>query len=74
MNFMEKNFRNLMQKHSIDHYSVFSNLKAAIAERAIRTIKSIISKNFAYNAQYIDFLDDIADKYNSSPHRILRGI
>lgn len=74
--FYGKEFRNLMQKHSINHYSVFSNLKAAIAERAIRTIKSIIWKNFAYNAnyRYVDSLDDVAKQYNNSPHRTLGGL
>ena len=38
--FYNKHFRELMEKLNINHYSTFSSTKAAIAERAIRTIKS----------------------------------
>ena len=38
------NFGNLMKKHGIHHYSTFSNLKASIAERVIRTLRKSYSR------------------------------
>lgn len=52
-----------------------SAIKAAIAERAIRTIRGLIYKYLtAHNTKrYIDALADIERGYNRSPHRGLGG-
>ena len=39
--------KKLMTKYNINHYSTFSTMKAAIAERVIRTLKNMIYKHFS---------------------------
>lgn len=69
--FYNKSFANLMQQHNINHYSTYSVTKAAIAERAIRTIKNELYKQFSLRGKYkwIDILDDSIKKYNNRKHR-----
>ena len=59
--YYNKLFSNLMRKYDVNHYSTFSNLKAAIAERAIKTIKNKIWKHFSMLGQYkwVDYLNEI---------------
>ena len=67
-------FSNLMKKNDVNHYSTFSNLKAAIAERAIKTIKNKIWKHFSMLGQYkwVDYLDEIIRQYNTKDiHRTI---
>lgn len=69
--FYNSHFQKLMQQYSINHYSTFSIMKAAIAERAIRTLKERLFKYFSLNGTYkwIDILQQITDDYNNSFHR-----
>jgi hypothetical protein len=50
--FYNKQFQNLMKKYIIKHYSTYSGIKAAIAERVIRIIKNIIYKK-VYSNRFI---------------------
>lgn len=72
--FYNSKFKALMAKHNIHLYSSFSGLKAAIAERVIRTIKTRLWKQFSYRGtyKYIDILDDIVDDYNKTIHRTIK--
>ena len=72
--YYNSSFSNLMKKYGINHYSTFSNLKASIAERAIKTIKNKIWKHFSMLGQYkwVDYLDEIVRIYNSKDiHRTI---
>ena len=63
-------------KERIYNYSVSScEIKAAIAERFIRTLKSRLTKYMThYNTlTYIDVLPDIINNYNHTYHRTLKN-
>lgn len=69
--FFNSQFNNLMKLCNIKHYSTFSDKKAAIVERVIRTIKSMLYKqmfNRGSNVWY-DLLPKIILEYNSKKHR-----
>lgn len=68
--FYNKDFKNLMLKYKINHYSTYSNLKSSIVERVNRTLKSMMWKEFSARGNYkwIDILQDIVSAYNSKKH------
>lgn len=68
--FYNRSFAALMQTYGINHYSTYSVTKAAIAERAIRTIKTNLYKQFSLRGKYkwIDILDDVVKNYNQRKH------
>lgn len=70
LEFYNKTFSDLLKRHNINHYSTYSVKKAAIVERSIRTIKSILYRNFSLRGKYkwIDILDSIVEKYNDTKH------
>lgn len=73
--FVNAKVQKLMNDQSINFYSTNNpDTKAAIAERAIRTIKSRIYRYFtAKNTRrYIDILDKIVNSYNNSYHRSIK--
>lgn len=67
-------FKNLMKKHNINHYSSYSVKKAAMAERVIRTIKTKIYKMFNLRGKHIwiDKLREITDDYNNTKHSVIK--
>lgn len=69
--FYNETFKALMEKYNINHYSTHSITKSQIVERVIRTIKTWIYKEFFLRGhrKWIEFLDDIVDRYNSRVHR-----
>lgn len=69
--FYNRHFENLMLKYNINHYSVFSNKKAAVVERVNRTLKSMMWKKFSLQGSYkwLQLLPEITRKYNNSKHR-----
>lgn len=72
--FYNSEFKKLMQKHDINHYSTYSTKKASIVERVIRTIKEKLYKRFSLRGNYkwIDILPTIIDEYNNTKHRTIR--
>ena len=64
----------LFAQYNIHYYSIRTSKKAGAAERAIRTIKSIIWKYFTEHKtkRYIDQLDDIQANYNNTYHRVIK--
>lgn len=64
-------FRKLMNKYKINHYSSFSNMKAAIVERFNRTLKSKmwVELNVQGSYRWIDILPSLVLSYNSTKHR-----
>lgn len=71
--FYNKHFSKVAHRHSIEHYSTFSSLKAAMAERAIRTIKTWLFKEFSYRGKHkwVDILEQVTAKYNGRKHRAI---
>jgi hypothetical protein len=68
--FYNSQFKELMKKFNINHYSTFSNLKASIVERVNRTLKNIMWKRFSNQGNYkwINILPEIVEKYNNTKH------
>lgn len=71
--FFNSTFSNLMKKSKINHYSTYSEKKAAIIERFNRTLKSNMYKMFSQRGSYIwyDILPDLIKRYNSTYHRTI---
>lgn len=71
--FYNKDFKGLMEKLKINHYSTYSNLKASVVERVNRTLKTLIWKKFSLQGNYkwLDILPEIVKKYNNTKHRTI---
>lgn len=69
--FYNKKFLDLLKKHKIKHYSVYSDQKAAIVERFNRTLKTRMFRYFTARGshRWVDILQDLIDGYNKSKHR-----
>lgn len=72
--FYNKDFTLLMKKYNVNHYSVFSVMKACIVERFIRTIKSMMYKHFSLHGSYkwVKVLPMLIDMYNNKYHRTIK--
>lgn len=72
--YYNEKFKHLMKTNGINHYSTFSTIKASIAERVIRTIKSEIYKMFALRGRYVwwDKLNEITESYNNKNHSTIK--
>jgi hypothetical protein len=72
--FYNQYFTKLMKKYDINHYSTYSVTKASMAERAIRTIKNELYKEFSLRGKYkwIDILDDVITRYNNRKHSTIK--
>jgi len=59
--FYNQHVKRVFEKYEVNHYSVHSEIKAALVERFIRTLKEKIYKYFtAENTyRYVDVLDDL---------------
>lgn len=69
--FFNFHFQNLMKKLGINHFSIPSDKKAALAERFIKTIKQKIYKFLDTDPnrkRYIDVLPDLIKSYNETVH------
>ena len=71
--FYNRQMKDLMDKHSINHYSSYTVKKASIAERVIRTLKNRLYENFSHRGKYkwVDVLPEITEKYNETVHRTI---
>lgn len=72
--FYNKQFHDLMTKYNIKHYSTYSGMKAAIAERVIRTIKNKMYKKFTATGSYnwYNSISNIIHNYNNTIHRTIK--
>lgn len=68
--YYNSHFQKLMKMYNINHYSTFSGIKCAIAERSIRSIKERLYKYFSLNGtnKWIEILPEIVKDYNSRKH------
>lgn len=67
-------FKTLMERRKIKHYHTFSEMKASIVERFIRTLKTKLHKRMMMRAslRYIDILQSVVDDYNNTYHRTIK--
>lgn len=72
--FYNTEFLKLMTKHGINHYSTYTVIKAAIAERVIRTIKEKLYRLFSLRGKYrwVDMLQTITREYNNRKHGTIK--
>ena len=72
--FYNQHVKRIFKKHNINHYSVHSEMKAALVERFIRTLKEKIYKYFTANNtyRYIDVLDELIFSYNHTVHSTIK--
>lgn len=72
--FYNKDFKRLMEKHNINHYSSFSNKKASIVERVNRTLKNAMWKQFSIQGTYkwLNLLPKLTESYNETKHRTIK--
>ncbi len=63
----------LFKNHKINHYSTYTSIKAAIAERFIRTIKEKLWKHFSYigSHRWLKILPTLINEYNHTVHRTI---
>lgn len=68
--FYNSKMKKLLEDYKVKMYHTFTQIKSGVAERAIRTIKSAMGKNFSIKANdnWIDDLDIIVEKYNNTKH------
>ena len=69
--FYNNKVKRLLQKHNIRLYSTENEEKCSVIERWNRTIKTQLWKYFTANGthRYVDILQPLIDKYNSTKHR-----
>lgn len=71
--FYNSHFSKIANRHDIRHYSTFSSMKASMAERLIRTLKTWMFKEFSFSGKYEwirGVLSDATLKYNERKHRV----
>lgn len=68
--FFNSQFRELMMRYGINHYSTFSVMKASIVERVIRTIKHWMWQTFSLNGSYnwTRHIKSLTTRYNMKIH------
>lgn len=72
--FYNKTFKELLKKHSVKMYSVFSEVKACVVERFNRTLKTKMWRMFTHNSNhdYASYLKQLVSSYNNSYHRSIK--
>ena len=73
--FFNKDVKRLLETtHGIHHFASWSDQKAAVCERFIRTLKTRIWTYLTANKteRYIDVLDKIVKSYNHTKHRSIK--
>src|SRR6266481_1169843 len=71
--FLNATFKKLLAKYGVKYFISYGSVKAAIAERFIRTLKSHIWRYFKHfnTWNYIDNLANFIYAYNHSKHRTI---
>ena len=72
--FFSKETEKFLEKLGIKLYYINSEMKAAVAERVIRTLKEKLYRYFTFsqNHRYLENLQEIVDSYNNSYHRSIK--
>jgi len=71
--FKNKEVRNFLSQKGIHTYYSQDEIKSAVVERVIRTVKSILHRYFRHKQtyRYLHVLQDFVQDYNHRPHRPL---
>lgn len=69
--FVNEQVKDFFRENKIKAFHVYSDKKAAIAERFIRTLRGMIARylHYKHTLRYIDVLDELIDNYNHTYHR-----
>lgn len=72
--FLNKQFRQLMEKYGINQFVTKSEIKSSIVERWNRTIKNKLYRKFSYNFSYkwVDILPKVVKEYNNTRHSTIK--
>jgi len=72
--FLNKQVQAVFRKYGVQHFCSDSDMKAAVAERFNRTLKTLMWRYFTdkQTKRYIDILPDLLHSYNQSFHRSIR--
>lgn len=72
--FLNKHFQQLLSSYGIEHFTTYSDKKAAIAERFVKTLKTYVFKFLkeTNSRSYIDKLQDLVSTYNSTFHSSIK--
>lgn len=76
LEFYNSHVKKVLDKKNVELFSVYSEKKAALVERLIRTIKEKISRIFTRQGNYrwVEVLPRVMEAYNDSYHRGLKHI
>lgn len=71
--YYNKEFKSLMNRYNINHYSTNSEKKASIIERFNRTLKTSMYKRFSLQGTHVWFkiLSTLIKEYNNKVHRTI---
>ncbi|XP_025155132.1 uncharacterized protein LOC112588676 [Harpegnathos saltator] len=71
--FYNTELQRLVKKHGVNHYSIYSVMKASVVERFNRMLKNNMWKMFTFNGTYkwIDLLPRLIAEYNTRKHRTI---
>ena len=74
--FYNSHVASVLKEFGVNHYSVFSQYKAALVERFNRTLRSRLNKLFTKQGtkRWVNVLQDIIHAYNHSAHRGINGL
>jgi transposase InsO family protein len=72
--FVNREFKALLKKEGIVMFHTFSKLKAVLAERVIRTLRTRMERYFTHNGnhKYVDALPHFTSSYNSTYHSSIK--
>ena len=72
--FYNRSVKSFLQNNNIEMCSTYNEGKSVVAQRPIRTLKSKIYKYMTsiLKNMYVDQLDDIVNKYNSTYHKTMK--
>lgn len=72
--FYNSSFKSLMTKYNINHYSSYSEIKAAFVERFNRTLRKLLIKESfkRNNPRWLDYLQDVINIYNNTEHSVTK--
>lgn len=72
--FYNQHVQSLFVKYNIEHFSIYSEKKAAIVERFNRTLKDKMYRAFTFQGdhKWLDLLPKLLHNYNNSYHRSIK--
>ena len=68
--FFSNEMKKFFKQNNVKLYHTYSEIKASLAERQIRTLREKLERIFFHRGsnKYIDILQDLADQYNATKH------